>query len=80
MNLASRRFRECADLTAIDNRESLAADDRVTAVVSYLNVLEETGAQCLRKLAALEALPEFEAMLAQIVNVDDGSNRTISLL
>ncbi len=67
------------DLTAIQNlTNALAADDRVAAAVSISTVLEElTGTVSPDALNTLEQIPEVESVLAQMVNVDNGSNRTI---
>jgi putative drug exporter of the RND superfamily len=67
------------DLTSIKNlTDDLSSDDRVAAAYSISTVLEKlTGTVSPDSLNVLEALPEVNSWLAQMVNVEGGSNRTI---
>lgn len=67
------------DLTAIENlTNSLTSDNRVAVAYSISTVLEQTmGEVSTQALDTLETIPQAESTLAQIVNVDNGSNRTI---
>jgi len=67
------------DLAAIDEfTRSVSADPRVSDVYSLPVLLRETtGEVSPRALARLERNPQAKALLAQTVNVGNGSNRTI---
>ncbi|MHB8893931.1 MAG: MMPL family transporter [Candidatus Geothermincolia bacterium] len=67
------------DLTAIQGlTNSLTGDGRVAAAYSISTVLEKTmGTVSPDALNTLETIPQAQATLAQMVNVDNGSNRTI---
>jgi RND superfamily putative drug exporter len=67
------------DLTAIDKlTTSLTGDDRVAAAISITSVLQQTmGEVSPQALNTLETVPEAQSTIAQMVNVDNGSNRTI---
>ena len=68
-----------SDLTAIDKlTKSLAKDDRVAAAYSIATLLEETvGDVSPDALKQLEKDKAAASTVAQMVNVDNGSNRTI---
>ena len=68
-----------SDLSTIDElTRSLAKDPRVTDAYSVSVLLEETvGEVSPQALAKLEQDPAAEALLAQTVNVGDGSDRAI---
>ncbi len=70
---------DSGDLAAIGRLTArLERDPRVAAVYSITGVLEEEGgAVSPRSLAALEAEPRAKPLLAQVLNIGDGSNRTI---
>ena len=67
------------DLNAIEKiTASLTGDTRVDAVFSISSVLQqETGEVSPQALDNLEKIPKAKSTLAQMVNVDNGSNRTI---
>ena len=67
------------DLSAIDSfTRSVAQDKRVTAVYSVTDILRQSeGEVSPAALARLEKDPNAKALLAQTVNVADGSNRTV---
>jgi putative drug exporter of the RND superfamily len=67
------------DLSTIDKlTKSLAKDPRVTDAYSISVLLKETtGAVSPRALSALERDSAAKTLLAQTLNVGDGSNRTI---
>jgi putative drug exporter of the RND superfamily len=67
------------DLTTIDKlTKSLAQDKRVAAAYSITTLLEQTvGEVSPDALKTLEKDPDAASTVAQMVNVDDGSDRTI---
>ena len=71
-----------SDLKTIDKfTKSVAKDPRVTDAYSISVLLDEaTGQVSPQALAAVEKEPQLKALLAQTVNVGDGSNRTIATI
>ena len=67
------------DLTAVQKlTDSLSSDSRVAAAYSISTVLQQTmGTVSPEALNTLETMPQAQSTLAQMVNVDNGSNRTI---
>jgi putative drug exporter of the RND superfamily len=67
------------DLASIKKlTDTLAGDKRVAAAFSISSVLEQTvGEVTPMALDVLESVPQAQATLAQMVNVSNGSNRTI---
>ncbi len=67
------------DLAQLDAfTESVARDHRVSAVYSIATLLKQTeGEVSVQALRRLEADPSAKALLAQTLNVGNGSNRTI---
>ena len=68
-----------SDLTAIDKlTQAMAKDGRVAAAYSIATVLQQTvGEVSPEALKQLEKDPSAKSTVAQMVNVDNGSNRTI---
>ena len=68
-----------SDLSAIDKlTKAMAKDGRVAAAYSIATVLEQTVGQVSPDaLKQLEKDPSAKSTVAQMVNVDNGSNRTI---
>jgi putative drug exporter of the RND superfamily len=68
-----------ADLTAIDKfTKALAKDDRVSGAYAITTLLDETAGQPTpQALQQLEEDPQTSASVAQMVNVDNGGDRTI---
>jgi RND superfamily putative drug exporter len=68
-----------SDLSAIDKlTKSLAKDDRVAAAYSIATLLEQTVGQVSPDaLKQVEKDPSAKSTVEQMVNVDNGSNRTI---
>lgn len=67
------------DLASIQNlTNNLTADGRVAAAFSITTVLQETmGEVSPEALNTLETIPQAQTTLEQMVNVSNGSNRTI---
>jgi RND superfamily putative drug exporter len=70
---------DASDLSTIDKfTKSVAKDPRVTGAYSISVLLKETtGEVSPQALAALEQDPQAKTLLAQTVNIGDGSDRTI---
>jgi putative drug exporter of the RND superfamily len=67
------------DLNAIQKlTDSVSKDGRVAAAFSISSVLQQSmGEVSPQALSTLETVPQAQSTLAQMVNVGDGSNRTI---